>query len=164
MFNSSFNQSLSAKGCNPSGKFFIIVHGWMEELKTVWVQDLISNLTVYRGGCIMFMDYSNFSQNPNYFLLTPQFHNISDKLLRFMEQLEEESFDFENNGYMFGFSFGAWLAVHTAKRFGEKRFAHIDGDFFPNPKKTCFWRIFNFFLQFVIQVGSAFHIYFKCNV
>lgn len=156
MFNASFTQSLSAKGCNPSGKFFIIVHGWMESWKTDWVQDLISNLTVYRGGCIIFMDYSNFSQNPNYFLLTPQFHNISDKLLRFMEQLDEESFDFQN-GYMFGFSFGAWLAVHTAKRFGEKRFAHIDGDIraFFKSNKNLFLKVFFCYLQFAIQVESV---------
>lgn len=92
----------------------------------MWVQELISNLTVYRGGCIIFMDYSNYSKNPNYFLLTPQFYNISDKLLLFMNQLDAEGFDFQN-GYMFGFSFGAWLAIHTAKRFGEKKFAQIDG-------------------------------------
>lgn len=105
MFNSSFNQSLSSNGCNPSGKFAIIIHGWLGDWQTEWVQDLISNLTVYRGGCIIFMDYSNYSKNPNYFLLTPQFNNISDMLLRFMFKLETEGFDFDN-GYMFGFSFG----------------------------------------------------------
>lgn len=44
-----------------------------------------------------------------------------------MEQLDGEGFDF-NNGYMFGFSFGAWLAIKTAKTFGTKRFAQIDGE------------------------------------
>lgn len=126
MFNSSFNQSLSSRGCDSQGKFFIIIHGWLESWKTEWVQDLVSNLTVYRGGCIIFMDYSNYSVNPNYFLLPPQFQNISDILLKFMLQLERENFDF-NNGYMFGFSFGAWLAIKTAKTFGYKRFAQIDG-------------------------------------
>jgi hypothetical protein len=127
LFNSSFNHSLSSRGCNPNGKFFIIVHGWLESWKTVWVQDLVSNLTFHRGGCIIFMDYSNYSTNPNYFLLTPHFQNISDTLLKFMRQLDGEGFDF-NNGYMFGFSFGAWLSIKTAKAFGEKRFAQIDGE------------------------------------
>lgn len=44
-----------------------------------------------------------------------------------MEQLDGEGFDFDN-GYMFGFSFGAWLAIKTAKTFGAKRFAQIDGE------------------------------------
>jgi pimeloyl-ACP methyl ester carboxylesterase len=126
-FNYSFDENICDRGCDPEGKFAIIVHGWLEELATEWVQDLISNLTVYRGGCIIFMDYSNYSINPNYFLLTPHFQNISDHLLRFMQQLDSEGFDF-GNGYMFGFSFGAWLAIETAKTFGTKRFAEIDGN------------------------------------
>ena len=40
-FNSSFNESLSERGCDPNKPFAIIVHGWLEEFKTEWVQDLI---------------------------------------------------------------------------------------------------------------------------
>lgn len=127
LFNSTFNESLSSRGCNPKGDFAIIVHGWLESFRTEWVQDLISNLTVHRGGCIITMDYSNYSVNPNYFLLVPQFDNISTILLRFMRQLEGEGFDF-GNGYMFGFSFGAHLAITTASNFGARRFKEIDGE------------------------------------
>lgn len=126
MFNSSFNESLADRGCDPNGTFAIIIHGWLGSFQTEWVQDLISNLSVYRGGCIITMDYSNYSVNPNYFLLVPQFENISSILLRFMQQLEGEGFDF-GNGYMFGFSFGAHLALSTALKFGVKRFKEIDG-------------------------------------
>src|SRR5690349_7894692 len=128
LFNSTFNESLSARGCSPNGNFAIIVHGWLESWKTEWVQDLISNLTVYRGGCIIVMDYSNYSVNANYFLLVPQFQNISTILQRFLRQLEDEGFNFEN-GFMFGFSFGAHLAIESAKNFGTKRFKEIDGKF-----------------------------------
>lgn len=126
LFNSTFNESLSARGCNPNGSVAIIIHGWLGSWKTEWVQDLISNLTVYRGGCIIFMDYSNYSLNPNYFLLVEQFDNISSILLRFMQKLEVEGFDF-SRAYMFGFSFGAHLALQTAIKFGAKRFKEIDG-------------------------------------
>lgn len=44
-----------------------------------------------------------------------------------MHQLEAEGFDFAN-GYMFGFSFGAHLAITTATNFGAKRFKEIDGE------------------------------------
>ncbi|KAG5674187.1 hypothetical protein PVAND_004170 [Polypedilum vanderplanki] len=106
MFNSSFNESLSSRGCYPHEKFFIIVHGWLESWKTEW-------------------DYSNYSMNSNYFLLTPHFANISNVFLKFLIKLDKEGFDF-NNGYMFGFSYGAWLAIKTAKTFGNGRFAQID--------------------------------------
>lgn len=127
MFNSSSNESLSERGCNPKGNFSVIVHGWLESWKTEWVQDLISNLTVYRGGCIIFMDYSNYSLNPNYFLLVMQYDGISAVLLRFLRQMDGEGFDF-SGGYMFGFSFGAHLAINTARNLGEKRFNDIDGE------------------------------------
>lgn len=45
-----------------------------------------------------------------------------------MQQLDSEGFDF-GKGYMFGFSFGAHLAITTAKAFGEKRFKEIDGKY-----------------------------------
>ena len=83
---------------------------------------------MFRGGCIIVMDYSNFSVNPNYFLLTPYFDSLSDFLLQFIVQLDNEQFNF-SNGYMFGFSFGAHLAIITARKFGEKRFKEIDGEF-----------------------------------
>lgn len=129
MFSSTFSQSLSARGCDPKGFFSIIVHGWLESFNTEWVQDLVSNLTEFRGGCIIVMDYSNYSVNANYFALVPQFQNISDKLLRFMHQLDGEGFDFENKSYMFGFSFGAHLSITTAKNFGAGRVKEIDGNF-----------------------------------
>jgi hypothetical protein len=109
----------------------------LESVKTEWVVDLADNLTVYRGGCIIVMDYSNYSTNPNYFLLVPQFDYISGFLLKFLMQLDEEGFDF-GRGYMFGFSFGAHLAITTATTFGEKRFKEIDGKVF----------VFLFLLQF----------------
>lgn len=90
------------------------------------------------------MDYSNYSVNPNYFLLVPHFENISSMLLRFMLQLDSESFDF-GKGYMFGFSFGAHLAIVTARTFGEKRFKEIDGEFlFLVFKKKVYFDVFYF--------------------
>lgn len=125
-FNFTSNVSLVDKGCNPSEKFAIVVHGWLESYaKTEWVPDLIGNLTLNRGGCIIFMDYSNFSVNPNYFVLVTQFQNISNVLLSKLNQLKEQGFDAEQ-GYMFGFSFGSHLIIDAATRFGQKLFKDID--------------------------------------
>lgn len=125
-FNFTSNVSLAEKGCNSNEKFAIIVHGWLESYaKTEWVTDLIGNLSLQRGGCIIFMDYSNFSINPNYFELVTQFKNISNVLLIKLNQLKEQGFDPEN-GYMFGFSFGSHLVIDAATRFGEKLFKDID--------------------------------------
>lgn len=78
-----------------------------------------------------------------------------------MKQLDDEGFDF-NNGYMFGFSFGAWLAIKTAKTFGEKRFAQIDGIPWTLSYFSFFYAFFTSSLQSVIQVKYACGI--GCNV
>lgn len=157
-FNSTFNESLSARGCDPNGKFAIIVHGWLEKWRTEWVQDLISNLTVYRGDCIIFMDYSNFSVTANYFYLVLQFEQISTILYRFMEQLDDEGFDF-SKGYMFGFSFGAHLAINTAldfaKKYDGKKLKEIDGELQSKISSTFQEKLFNVSFpsrQFAIRV------------
>lgn len=125
-FNFTLNDSLVDKGCNPEENFAVIVHGWLETYeKTEWVPDLIGNLTLTRGGCIIYMDYSNFSVNPNYFVLVSQFQNISNVLLSKLNQLKDQGFDPEK-GYMFGFSFGSHLVIDAATRFGEKLFKEID--------------------------------------
>lgn len=129
-FNATFNESLADGGCNPKGNFALIVHGWLEGWHTEWVKDLVSNLTEFRGDCIMLMDYSNYSVNPNYFELVTYFDQLSEILLRFMNKLDGEGFDY-TKGYMFGFSFGAHLAVNTAIEFGPKKWKEIDG------KRAC---------------------------
>ncbi|CAO1409365.1 unnamed protein product [Diamesa serratosioi] len=125
-FNLTSNVILADKGCNPREKFAIIVHGWLESYaKTEWVPDLIGNLTLERGGCIIFMDYSNFSINPDYFYLVTQFPNISNVLLTKLNQLKEQGFD-PDKGYMFGFSYGAHLIIDAATKFGQNLIKDID--------------------------------------
>lgn len=71
-----------------------------------------------------------------------------------MYKLDEEGFDFDN-GYMFGFSFGAWLAIHTAKRFGEKKFQQIDGKkiYSKGLRSEKFIQIIFFFILIVCDPG-----------
>lgn len=102
---STFEENdITKKGCDPSEKWAIIVHGWTESIDIHWLQDTLSNLTVYRGGCIVVMDYHNHSRG-DYFILVTKFFRISDVLVKKLNQFKSEGFDFDL-GYMFGFSFG----------------------------------------------------------
>lgn len=123
---SSFDRSLTSSGCNASEKYAIVVHGWLESVTAEWVDDLIENLQRYRGGCIMFMDYSNHSQVQEYFLLVRKFNALSHVLLGKLQQLEAEGFN-PDNLYMYGFSFGAQLVINAGNLYGERRIAEIDG-------------------------------------
>lgn len=126
-FNSTFNKTLTSQGCDPSGKFSIVVHGWTESITRGWVPDLISNLTFYRGGCVIFMDYFYFAKNTDYFALVRQFANISNVLLQKLKQLEREGVQ-DDNLFLFGFSTGSRLVFDAGINFGVQRIKYIDGE------------------------------------
>lgn len=110
----TFNRDLSSHGCDPHGNYAFIVHGWRENFATPWVNDMVTNLTVHRGGCTIFMDYSNYSSHPDYFRLVPHFSNLADLLQRKVEQVG--SFD---RMFMFGFSFGSRLCFEVGARLSQ---------------------------------------------
>lgn len=124
-FVTTFDDNLTELGCDASEKVALIVHGWSESIETNWAPELIKNLRVHRGGCIIFMDYSNHSMDRDYFNLVGKFSPISSVLIRKLRQLEKEGFD-DNNMFMYGFSFGAQLAIYTGMSFGSRRIAEID--------------------------------------
>lgn len=128
-FTSTDDNNLTELGCKSSGKYAIIVHGWQESIETEWVDDLVHNLLEYRGGCIIVMDYSNHSVIDDYFVLVRKFDALSEVLLKKLHQLEAQGFH-PNNLFMYGFSFGAQLAVNVGTLYGERRIAEIDGKFF----------------------------------
>lgn len=103
------------------------MHGWLESIETEWVSELIKNLQYYRGGCIIFMDYSNHSIVSDYFTLVRKFNPITNVLLKKLHQLDGQGFS-EDKMFLYGFSFGAQLVIHSGILFGENRIAEIDGE------------------------------------
>jgi hypothetical protein len=73
------------------------------------------------------MDYSPFSLVQNYVKLYRHFNGILRILTFKLEQMLRVGFD-PNNGYLFGFSFGAQLVLRAARRFGDQRFKEVDGE------------------------------------
>uniref|UniRef100_T1DIE1 Putative triacylglycerol lipase n=1 Tax=Psorophora albipes TaxID=869069 RepID=T1DIE1_9DIPT len=113
-------------GCEEKDKFAVIVHGWKENCKTEWIQDMIYNLTLHRGGCIVCMDYGKYSLNDDYFgRLVPKFEIVVEALLNRLELMEKDGFD-PANGFMFGFSFGSQSAIEAGRRFGFHKMGRID--------------------------------------
>lgn len=125
-FVSSFDNDLTQLGCNSSEKYAMIVHGWLESIEADWVHDLVGNLQRFRGGCIIFMDYSNHSVVQDYFVLVGKFNLLSQVLVDKLFQLEAQGFN-PDNLYMYGFSFGAQLVIHAGNLYGDSKIAEIDG-------------------------------------
>ncbi|XP_058458321.1 uncharacterized protein LOC131434963 [Malaya genurostris] len=126
VYNLVENQSYPYdEACHPAGRFAIVVFGWKIDCEKYFVRDLITNLTEYRGGCVICMNYTSFSQASNYLRLKRSFKDIQNVLKLKLDFLEQQGFD-PNNGYLYGFSFGANLALGAAKDFGAKKIGEID--------------------------------------
>lgn len=97
------------EGCLPNGTIVLIVHGYNESIETTpWIKKMIHNFLELHGGCVFFMDYSNYS-SANYFDLLIHFDRISSVLKEKLLTLDDPK-DIQ----MFGFSFGARLAIDAA--------------------------------------------------
>ncbi|XP_058454946.1 pancreatic lipase-related protein 2-like [Malaya genurostris] len=123
---SSNDSDFDANGCNPKEPFAVIVHGWREGTYTEWINDMKNNLTTYRRGCVMFMSYANDNRKLDYFgELVPYFKYLANELYTHLRRLESIGFD-PATGYMFGFSFGAHLAIEAGRRLGLKKLERLD--------------------------------------
>lgn len=123
-FISTFDKPLSVQGCNTNGNFSFMTHGWVGS-KSPWILDLVSNLTLHRKGCVIFMNYSHYSDNDNYFEVIRHFEPISKLVTRKLHQLEADGVSDENI-FMFGFSFGGRIVIEAALNFGKNRIPFID--------------------------------------
>lgn len=120
--------NISSLGCDTNGKFAIIVHGFQENERTEWVRELINNLILLRGGCVMFFEYPPFTRFEYAFLLMDKFYRLSNILLKKLRELSSEGVD-PDNIYMFGFSYGAQLVFDAGYKFGQRQIKEIDGNF-----------------------------------
>lgn len=117
----TFDRSLQSHGCDVDGNYAVVVHGWKESVATSWVKDTIDNLMYHRGGCIVFMDYSNYSLVTEYRRLRPHFNGIAKLLLRKVKQIG----NYERL-FMFGFSFGSRLCFEVGAQLGHQVIDRID--------------------------------------
>lgn len=132
-FVSTFNESLVDRGCDVAGNFSFVVHGWVGS-RASWILDLIDNLKTFRGGCIIFMNYSYYSDRPNYFESISHFRPVSNVLLKKLKQLRNEGISGDSI-FMFGFSFGGRIAIEAAVKFGKQEIFQIDSE---KPKEFFF--------------------------
>lgn len=126
-FVSTLSDDFKSLNCDPSEKLAFLTHGYRESINSKWVTDLVMNLQKYRGGCIIFMDYSNYSTISIYTLLVEKFYQILAVMMKKLRQLEAQGFDF-GKMYMFGFSYGAQLVLRAGVLLGVGRVAEIDGE------------------------------------
>lgn len=126
-FGSDMQYEELVNNCPPASTLIsIVIHGWRESYEsTEWVPNLISNISDVRGGCVLFMDYSKYSIG-DYGLLVGYFKFITDTLVNQLKLLETYGYS-PDRIYMFGFSYGAHLAMEAAFRYGPRKISRVDG-------------------------------------
>jgi hypothetical protein len=102
----SEDENFAKDVCEPNEKYAIVTHGWKESCNTEWIVKLIANLEIFRGGCIICMDYSRFATIRQYGGLVKGFPYVVRRLREKLLLLQTEGFS-PDNGYFFGFDFGA---------------------------------------------------------
>lgn len=145
------NDDAGGRACHAGEKYAIIVHGWKENCDAEWISFLVSSrlmrntrgggreasvltrtrslsvdLTMFRGGCIMCMDYGRYADKP-YVRLYRDFNSLAEVLAGKLRQLERGGFR-ASSAFIFGFSYGGRLALEASQRFGPKKINQIDSE------------------------------------
>lgn len=115
------NSSGYDDGCDTSGNFSVIVHGWLETSDTPWVSITVENLLKFRKGCVYVMDYSKMSNTPDFFALKYHFNGFAEVLKK--KFLAIDNFDRQ---YCFGFSLGARICIEAGKKVGNQVIERMD--------------------------------------
>uniref|UniRef100_A0A336MCU2 CSON015091 protein n=1 Tax=Culicoides sonorensis TaxID=179676 RepID=A0A336MCU2_CULSO len=113
------------KNFNNSSQYSIVIPGWREHCSTSYVRKAIKNLHKFRGGCVICMDYTNYSFTQNYKCLYNAFKEIRYSLYLFYLMLEKGGVQFKDL-YVFGHSFGSQIALQASTMIGNKRIGAID--------------------------------------
>jgi predicted esterase len=82
--------------------------------------DTIRKLAHYRGGCVIFMDYSRFSAS-DYIVLTKRYESLARLLQRKIMQATRNY----KNVFLYGFSFGARLCFEAGAGIGYQAIDEI---------------------------------------
>lgn len=118
--------SLSSYGCDVDGQFSIILHGWKDS--ALWLAPLVTKLLEYRGGCIIFMNYSAIIDGSNYLHALSNWRNLSVDLTQKLREMENEGINPEKI-FMYGYSIGGRLVIDAALNFGPDKIGLIDGEY-----------------------------------
>ncbi|XP_055372653.1 uncharacterized protein LOC129606374 [Condylostylus longicornis] len=122
--NGTSTETMEIMGCGTDDNFTVIIHGWREQADTEWIPIMVTNFSKYRGGCIVIVDYGLYSIGP-YLRLVQKYDQITSVIYNKMALWERSGLK-PSKIHMFGFSFGARVALAVGRRFGSSVIKSID--------------------------------------
>ncbi|XP_063708675.1 uncharacterized protein LOC134837237 [Culicoides brevitarsis] len=124
-FESKFcnNQTL-LDACDTQGNYTFIVPQWLGGDKIIWKDRLISTFMNATNNCVVFVDYSYYTQKSFNELLALK-GNLTTFIARKLRYFEELGFN-PDNGILFGFDIGAHFVLEAGIKYGVKKIGRID--------------------------------------
>ena len=148
--------NLTTQGCDITQKIAIITHGW-EGSTSAWIQDLVTKLLKYRGGCVISMNWGNYSDDINYMeVVLIHWKKVSKVLLRRLNSMEAEGRS-PDNMYMYGHSLGGRLVIDAGIAFGDNKIFQIDCKKIIHFSQTLFTDLVN--ISACDAAGPGFYLY-----
>lgn len=103
--------TLASYGCNNSSNITIILHGWGGV--GAWVPAMEQKFLQFRGGCVIYFNYSACVDMANYGVSLELWPSASAVLTEKLREIENEGFS-PANFSLYGFSLGARIVVDGA--------------------------------------------------
>ena len=117
-------KTLSSYGCENRDKFTIIAHGWGGVGS--WTSALVKKFLEYRGGCVLYFNFSECVDMSNYFISLARWQSASAVITKKLFDMESEYIN-PRNIYMYGFSLGGRIIIDGAINYGTQKVGSIDG-------------------------------------
>lgn len=129
--------SLSSYGCDVKDYITVITHGWGGVGS--FVPLLVQKYLQYRGGCVIYFNYSACVDMSNYVTSLGLWQSASAVLTEKLHEIETEGV-LPANISMYGFSLGARVAIDAAINYGTQKVGSMYGENATN-LKTWGWVI-----------------------
>jgi hypothetical protein len=97
--------------CQPDQNVSVAIHGWKENINSFYGWTLINNLLELRGGCVIFVEYSNYSTSYAFLTNNKTYNQISQVIVEQLLNLTEKGFNL-NSSIIVGFSYGSRQAFN----------------------------------------------------
>lgn len=117
--------NLSSYGCDLKGNFSMVTHGWADFVP--WLQEHLQKLLQNRGGCVIYLNYSDCVDDSSYLASLKQFYPLSAVITKRLNDMENEGVS-PNNMHGYGFSMGARIMIDSSINFGPQKMKTLDGE------------------------------------
>jgi len=117
------NTNLTSYGCKVNEKITFFSHGFNDFL--AWVPKTVEKFLEFRGGCVIFLNFSPCFDTNNYLTTFGHFDELAGLVTKKLKQMNTEGISGDNM-HLYGFSLSAQMMIKGAIDFGKQLIGSMD--------------------------------------